>query len=379
MLKSVLISTFSINNSDNNSDNKIIDSQILKDLITYKNQINIDKNLKYWDNTKKYSNNYELIYIPNKNNRKNSISIHKPLSRSYFKLWEIIYDFNLFREKRDLDILCLAEGPGGFMESIINFRNNPKDNIYGITLKSTNKDIPGWTKSLNFLKNNNIQITYGSDNTGNLYNIDNIKYIKTFIKKKVDYITADGGFDFSIDFNKQEELSYRIIICEIVSALNILKDNGSFVCKIFDIHTNITVKIIYLLTYYFEKVYITKPCTSRPANSEKYLVCINFKGIDDNVLDLLFLYIKKWDSLKDNILSFIDVPDIFFRKLFIYNNYISLLQIKNIKHTLDLIENDINNKNDIIKDQTKIAIEWCNHYNIRINYNSKFMNKNINY
>ena len=33
----------------------------------------VDKNLKYWDNTKKYSNNYELIYIPNKNNRKNSI------------------------------------------------------------------------------------------------------------------------------------------------------------------------------------------------------------------------------------------------------------------------------------------------------------------
>ena len=369
MFKTVLIE----NNFFINKQNSIIDSTVFNALIKCKNKINNEKYLKLWDNTKKYSNDYELIYIPNKNNRKHSISRYKPLSRAYFKLWEIIYDFNLMKEPGIITVFCLAEGPGGFMESVINFRNNSNDSIYGITLKSVNKDIPGWLKSSKFIKKNNIKITYGLDGTGNLYNIDNIKYLNTFIGEKVDYITADGGFDFSVNFNKQEELSYRIIFSEIISALTILKIGGTFICKIFDIHTIITVKFIYLLFSYFGKVYITKPYTSRPANSEKYLVCIGFKGIDSDFLELLYMYITHWDMLKEQFLSFISVPDTFFHKLFIYNNYISLIQIKNINMTLNLIDTNILNKNKIIKKQSKIAKDWCNNYNIRINNNSKFI------
>ena len=60
-------------------------------------------------------------------------------------------------------------------------------------------------------------------------------------------ITGDGGFDFSIDFNKQEQLAYRMIFCEIVTALSIQKLGGTFICKIFDIYTNLTIQFIYLL------------------------------------------------------------------------------------------------------------------------------------
>ena len=357
--------------------NKIIDQEILLRLINSKNRINTQKYKKYWDKTKKYSNTYELVYIPNKTNRKHSISSYKPLSRSYFKLWEIISDFNLLVSSKQITVLCLAEGPGGFMESIINYRNNPEDKINGITLKSSNKDIPGWTKSKQFIKKHNINITYGSDGTGNLYNIDNIKYLKHFIKEKVDFITADGGFDFSIDFNNQEELSYRIIYSEIVSAFYLLKKGGDFICKLFDIHSIITIKFIFLLSCYYETVFITKPHTSRSANSEKYLVCKGFIGIDDSYLELLFVYIKHWDLMKDNLLSFIDVPCYFIKRIYIYNNIITLFQIKNINYTLDFIDNNINNKKIIIKQQTDKAIEWCNNYDIKINYKSKFINLNV--
>ena len=42
--------------------------------------------------------------------------------------------------------------------------------------------------------------------TGDLYKEENLKYIiqKTF-SNSMDIITADGGFDFSADFNKQEQ------------------------------------------------------------------------------------------------------------------------------------------------------------------------------
>ena len=32
----------------------------------------------------------------------------------------------------------------------------------------------------------------------------------------MDIITADGGFDFSIDFNKQEEMACRLIFSQVV-------------------------------------------------------------------------------------------------------------------------------------------------------------------
>ena len=37
-----------------------------------------------------------------------------------------------------------------------------------------------------------------------------------------------------------------------------------------------TVDLLYILSSFYEKVYITKPQTSRYANSEKYIVCRNF-------------------------------------------------------------------------------------------------------
>ena len=37
------------------------------------------------------------------------------------------------------------------------------------------------------------------------------------------------------------------------------------------------VQILYIISCCFEKVYIYKPETSRPANSEKYLVCLYYK------------------------------------------------------------------------------------------------------
>ena len=45
-------------------------------------------------------------------------------------------------------------------------------------------------------------------------------------------MTADGGFDYSSDFNGQEINSCQIILSECYIALNILKKHGTFVCKV---------------------------------------------------------------------------------------------------------------------------------------------------
>ena len=353
-------------------------------LIELKNKIDDLNNNKLWDKAKKITNNYELIYLPNKKFKCDSISKYEPLSRSYFKLWEMLYDFNLINDKRVLNIATLAEGPGGFLEAIVNYRTKLKfkDNIHAITLKSYNKDIPGWNKSTYFLKkNNHINVHYGSDNTGNLYKLNNILNFKqNFNRNKADFITADGGFDFSYNFNKQEQMSYRILFCEIVTALSIQSIGGSFICKFFDIYTNITHSYLALLSYFYKEVYITKPYTSRPANSEKYIVCKKFMGIDTIFLEKLYIIVNNWDYIEKNNLNITNLFIInnknIIENINSINSFFYNIQTKNISNTLYYINTYLKQNIDYVSNLNHTCcVKWCKKYNISINYNSKYLIK----
>ena len=50
----------------------------------------------------------------------------------------------------------------------------------------------------------------------------------------MDIVTADGGFDFSVDFNKQEIMANKLIFCQICFAISMQKKGGIFILKIFD-------------------------------------------------------------------------------------------------------------------------------------------------
>ena len=159
-------------------------------------------------------------------------------------------------------------------------------------LDENNDNVPGWNKCKHFLsKHKNIIIEKGADKTGNLFNVDNLWHCYNKYKNSMDLITGDGGFDFSLDFNKQENLSINLIFSQICYAIAMQKKYGSFVLKIFDIFSQATIDIIYLLSCFYNEVYITKPNTSRLANSEKYIVCKKFK------LDNSYEVVKKFSSL----------------------------------------------------------------------------------
>ena len=359
-------------------------------LIQVKNKIDSLDDCKLWDKTKKISNDFELIYLPNKKLKSNSISKYEPLSRSYFKLWEIINDFNLINKNEKIKAAGLAEGPGGFIEAMINYRKKFKntckeDEVYGITLRSSDKDIPGWNKAGNFLKKNpNVKINYGIDGTGNIYNVENIKEFSKLFNQDADLVTADGGFDFSTNFNKQEQSSLRIIFCEIVAALSIQKKGGAFVCKVYDTYTQVSISYLFLLHCLYDTVNIIKPFTSRPANSEKYLVCSGFKGISDTLLKKMYIVVKSWEFIENKnnviykILNVSKVPRIFIEMVKRYNTNYFNHQVTNIEKTLNFIKNfsqDENYENtelykNTIKRQVNLAFKWCKRYKCKINYES---------
>jgi 23S rRNA U2552 (ribose-2'-O)-methylase RlmE/FtsJ/uncharacterized protein YlaN (UPF0358 family) len=375
-------------------DQNIFFKKYYKKVSFEKEKIDKLENTENWDKMKKIGNPYELIYTTYNKKRKNdSISIYIPISRSYFKMWEIFYNFNFFKYFNIEDNFIfshLAEGPGGFMEASYNYKiklMNKKTNndlFYGVTLKPTNEYIPDWNKIKKIFNNhNNIKIDYG-----NLYFINDVKnYINNFKDNKANFVTADGGFDYSSNFNGQELNSCQIIYSECIIALNVLKLNGCFVCKVFDLFSITMIQILYIVSLCFEEIYIYKPDTSRPANSEKYLICLYYK---DNLTELsknkLLDIIEKWNkvvsSLKEDetiIFKNIKINNLFIQRLNEYNEKYMDTQMYYLNNTIQLSNEKINKEKyyEIIQKQVNNAIDWCNKYDIEINKNSIYYKKNI--
>jgi len=333
---------------------------------------------KEWDVYKKYTNPYEYLntIVPN---RKKSISKYKPISRSYFKMIELVKTFKLFEYKKEkITTFHLAEGPGGFIEAVCELRNNLNDRYYGMTIldDSDEMNVPGWKKSQQFLfENPNVVLENGADNTGNILHIENFLYCKEKYGSSMEFITADGGFDFSLDFNKQEVNISKLLFAQIAFALCMQKKEGSFVLKIFDSFMPQTIDLLYILASFYEKVYITKPQTSRFANSEKYIVCKNFLFEDcSTFFPFLYFSFQKMCAMNES-LSFvnrflhIDLNNYFLSKLEEYNSIFGQQQIENIYYTISLIETK--NKNDkiesLIKNNLQKCVLWCVKYDILYN------------
>ena len=364
------------NQIDYSSTPDIPDNVLSQSLSTYlyniKEKITIKE--KQWDTYKKYTNPYEYIHtcIPLK---KKAVSKYKPLSRSYFKMIEIINVFNIqFREP--IHTFHLAEGPGGFIEAFARTRLCNDDIYIGMTLLDENKDdsnIPAWKKSDTFLKAfPNVLIEDGQDGTGNILSLNNFEYVVKKYPSKMDIITADGGFDFSFDFNQQECTIGKLLFAQVAYALCLQKHHGKFILKIFDCFMQHTIDILYLLTSFYEKVYIMKPQTSRYANSEKYIICSGF--LYDNHDGFYIHLLKSFEMMSltnENPLRFLQckIPTLFMNKLEEYNTIFGQKQIQNIYYTLALMENKSKyDKIDIlVKTNIEKSMEWCKKYNILYN------------
>lgn len=328
---------------------------------------------KQWDIYKKYTNPYEFIHtvVPLK---KKSVSKYKPLSRSYFKMIEIIKTFHM-NYTQPITSFHLAEGPGGFIEAFVKLRNSKEDTYIGMTLLDENKqfsNIPAWKKSEHFLKtHSNVILENGKDGTGNILSLNNFIYVTKKYPSKIDFITADGGFDFSIDFNQQECFISKLLFAQVAYALSLQKYKGKFVLKVFDCFMQHTIDILYILSSFYEKVYIMKPQTSRYANSEKYIVCIGFLY---NNHDLFYNYLlncfkKMIDSPPQlNPLRFlnINISYLFIKKIEEYNAIFVQKQIQNIHYTLSLMETKtkIDKIEMLIKTNIQKSTDWCMKYNI---------------
>ena len=276
----------------------------------------IDSPSGQWDDAKKITNPYEHIFLSLHSRIHLSMSARHPLSRSYFKMIEMWNQI-----ERDTGILLSstvrasshsAEGPGGFLEAIQDKVKEPGRHggipMITMTLNSTEKNIPGFRKSQAFLRRYpSIHVTYGSDGTGNLYHLvnqDAFASEASIRTPNVSLYTADGGFDFSADFNGQEYTIQRLLVAEFIAGLTTLSPGPTsiMIIKIFDTTHRATLDLLYTMTTCFDRTGLIKPLSSRPANSERYWIGVGYRGAPVWILELFRRLIgmdapSGWDRL----------------------------------------------------------------------------------
>ena len=248
-----------------------------------------------WEYYKKVINPYELIYTQKKyTDFPESVCIYHPLSRSYFKIIEMLAVtdfFKLFRSYPKLRSAHVCEGPGGFIQGFLeecDKRHILVTRSTAITLRPNQQNVPGWKRAATFLhKNKNVKIVYGADSTGDLLNYENQNSFISDCEEKVHFMTGDGGFDFSTDYDSQEKTIFPLLVASVRVSFEVLAEGGVFILKFFDIYYDGTRDLICFLSKYFGRWTLYKPATSRPCNPEIYFIGVSFKRPSAPVLDTL--------------------------------------------------------------------------------------------
>ena len=254
----------------------------------------LDKEHK-WELAKKMVNPYELVYTHGDERLPPALCLMQPLSRSYFKMIEMLDVLQFFQSTvktvAKISSAHVAEGPGGFIQAILAIAEHKKKavtNSFAMTLKPNTSHVPGWKKAAAFLfKNKQVKVQYGADGTGDIYKPENQKAFIENCGTGVHIFTADGGFDFSIDYSQQEHKVFHLLLCSITIGVQVLRVGGSFILKIFDCESIHTKTLICILGRHFQNWTLYKPAMTRPCNSERYFLGRGFRGTSPAIRTLL--------------------------------------------------------------------------------------------
>ena len=170
-------------------------------------------------------------------------------SRAVYKLIEIDEKFKIF--KNGISVIDLGSAPGSWSQYIS--RNFKNIKLLSIDLKEI-KEI-----------DNTYQII--GDFTAN----EPQKKIKDYFKSKIDVVLSDMAQNTTGNKNLDVISTTELYKEAMFFAKDILKDNGSFVCKIFMGST--FKEIMTESKLIFKQIKVFKPTSSKKDSKESFIVC----------------------------------------------------------------------------------------------------------
>ena len=151
------------------------------------------------------------------------------------------------------------------------------------------------------------------------------------------------------------------VICGLVS----LKNGGHLVCKMFLFFSKFNMSLLSILNNLFDEFYISKPVSSRPANSEIYIIGKGYKGYNKEAMTELLQSLVLWKTKDMSNEQISEIKEEFYATL-IYASYkIYQRQIYFIEKNVRLIKDyynthNIHNFED--KERYDMVVDWVKTY-----------------
>ena len=201
------------------------------------------------------------------------------VSNGWMKFWEIIFYFKLIPRKEKLDsfsVFCNECLPGSDILSINHFISSKTQIKKMKWYASSSYDKESIKDDYNLYKNYPENWIISRNTKRDVCSMEMYRLVQEKINNSVSLYTSDLSFDASSDYNSQEDLYSSYNLGQIVSAFLSLNNGGNMVVKMYTFFTPFSMSLLTVLSTTFDKVYITKPVTSKSTNSEIYIVGIGF-------------------------------------------------------------------------------------------------------
>lgn len=303
--------------------------------------------------------------------------LNHSISNGFIKLWEI-YNSDKYilplDESMNINVFHMAEAPGQWIHAtdyyiyskLVKYDDNRpiKYNWYANSMNPYNpKNISKYGKNIfkddyGFISKYPNRWIYGHDDTGDITNSKNIKWYSKFLNEqyndkslgKLKLITGDAGLvsDVPLYINQKIDLAQCIMVlaCCNIGTNCIIKHFIPYIASVpeSDEASGLYFNIIYLYYSFFRKVKLIKPNTSNPLSGEFYVIGYNFKGINEDILDKLYIHL---DTMKNNE-CFIHkelLPDKFIKQVMKFFIDLNMMNIEQKEIRLDLLNCSIELKN----------------------------------
>lgn len=364
------------------------DLQYLKTLLNHtKQKLNLFDLDQWHAHTTKMNPSGQVINYIRKNVRPDF------LTQAWCKFYEIACGSSLFQRdavcgsENSLSTVHLCEAPGAFVSALNHYM---AINHQGMRLKWLANTLNPYHEAnghphivsddrliLNTLDN----WEFGPDYTGDIFQPGYADHLYRTVLRRfggdgVGLVTADGSIDCSDDPGEQENVVMRLHNYETMVALNVLREGGSLVQKMFTTFECGSVCRMYLLCATFQSVVVRKPATSKPGNSEVYAVCTGYVGRNSALPFVRKFFAMEAPGACDTTAIFprSQIPDEFIAELRRCSEYFSRLQIETIENNIDALSRKVDTYREMETLQWSVCTEFVARHGLRpIRYNQVLM------
>jgi 23S rRNA U2552 (ribose-2'-O)-methylase RlmE/FtsJ len=211
------------------------------------------------------------------------------------KIYEMLEHLDLLPHlQTKVAVFCNAELPGAFISTIQQYMEckYPECKLEWVGSSyypPTAADPTILDDVYGFYRDNRDKWLMGPELSGDLTNYDVILRLADVALERhhgYNLYTSDAGIDISGDYNKEEESTALLNFGQILCGILTLAPGGAMLTKQFTFNLLFTQSLLHYTSQLFEEYFIFKPMTSRPGNSEVYIIGKGFKAIPE-VIDML--------------------------------------------------------------------------------------------